>query len=109
MTCVTPLQNSFSYKDLYVWYDGQGNPRSFELCYKLNGQEKSLLYKDGNYIHENIDDGEDSPLKNRTPVMFADGLIPKDMLVTLFEDKGISLEPDIYGFVLEKLRKLKHL
>ena len=79
----------------------------FEICYKFpGGHEKSLFFKKGQFIHEDIDDGEASPLNNMTPIATADGVVPLVDLIKLFDRRAKEIEEKVYMYVMEKLYTL---
>ncbi len=93
------------YFDLIIWYGADQAVAGFQLCYDLAGAEHALTWKKEKGLeHHRIDGGEDSPLKNRTPVLISDGAIPHDKLVREFTERAASLEPALYELVMMHLR-----
>jgi hypothetical protein len=50
-----------------------------------------------------VDGGDDSPLKNLTPVLQPDGRVPWPELIARFEDRGGALEPELRQLVRDRL------
>lgn len=92
--------------DLYVWYaDSTRNEIiGFQLCYNKGGDQKAITWRrDHGYLHNAIDDGEGSPLKNRTPILVADGLFPKDRVLEQFRTAARKLERELFSLVESRL------
>lgn len=92
--------------DLYVWYESRSARRvvGFQLCYDKQGRQKALTwYRDRGYLHTAVDDGESSPLKNRTPILVADGVFPRDRITALFREAAASLDTGLAELVAGKL------
>ncbi|MDX1434540.1 MAG: hypothetical protein R3286_19010 [Gammaproteobacteria bacterium] len=93
--------------DLYLWYEDD-DCIAFEFCYGKPHDERSLRWRrDGATIHARIDDGEASPLENRTPIAVpgkADEAGDAEHAAFEFERLGVELEPRIYRLVLKALR-----
>lgn len=92
--------------DLFVWYEDKEMQEvvGFQLCYNKRGDQKALTwYRDRGYLHTAIDDGEGSPLKNRTPILVADGVFPKDRVVDLFRKAAKNIEHGLFELVETKL------
>jgi hypothetical protein len=52
-----------------------------------------------------VDDGETTPLKNRSPIAVMNGGPDWDQLLRHFRREGRSIEADLYRFVLNALSK----
>jgi hypothetical protein len=60
--------------DLVVWLDASGNVTGFQLCYDFGQGEQALTWREGTgFAHSNVDAGDETPLKNRTPDSRATG------------------------------------
>ncbi len=92
--------------DLFIWYEDSSQDEivGFQLCYNKRGEQKALTwYRDKGYLHTAIDDGEASPLKNRTPILVADGMFPKDRVIELFRKAARNMEHELFELVETKL------
>jgi hypothetical protein len=56
--------------EIVVWYDQPGAVYGFQLCYDLRSQPRALTWtlKRG-FSHAAIDEGDDKPTSNRTPLL----------------------------------------
>lgn len=94
------------YFELIVWVDEQSEIEAFRLCYDRFRVERVLSWtRRAGYRHERVDDGEQSPLKNRTPVLTADGAFDAAGILRRFEPETSRLPRPIASFVIEKLRQ----
>jgi hypothetical protein len=89
--------------DLVVWQDAAGI-RSFEFCYDRPHDEHVLRWRQGEgFRHARVDDGEDNPARNRTPIHVADGDCDLGQLARRFQELGSDIDPEVYRFVLGRL------
>ena len=93
--------------DLIVWIDDTGVISGFQLCYDVGRNERALTWKrDHGYHHNGVDSGEDGPgIGKMTPILVADGEFNRHTIVSRFIAEAIEIDPDIYEFVVEKLRE----
>jgi hypothetical protein len=94
--------------DLYVWYEDEKKESvvGFQLCYNKRSDQKALTwYRDRGYLHTAIDDGEGSPLKNRTPILVADGYFPRDRVTGQFRRAAVNLEKELFDLVEQRLEE----
>jgi hypothetical protein len=91
--------------DLIVWYDANKSITGFQLCYKLEGEEKALTWTaDQGFSHKRIDDGENRPARHKmTPILVPDGVFDKKTITFIFESASQQLDADIRAFVRKKL------
>jgi hypothetical protein len=90
--------------DLVVWFDVRGRMTGFQICYDLGRGERALTWRArGGFAHSVVDGGEDTPLKNMTPVLLPDGEVPWRELTRRFEERSGSLEPALRELVRVKL------
>lgn len=91
--------------DLFLWVEpGSGTVTAFQLCYDKKGRERALTWnKSGGFRHVQVDAGEASPSKNRSPLFQADGAFPGAEVRSRFAVAASGLAPDIVSFVLSKL------
>ena len=93
------------YFDLFVWYDPPDRVCGFELCYGKPADEHALSWQEGaGLTHSRVDDGEQTPLANRTPIMVPDGAFPAAEVAERFQGSGRELEPNLFSLVLGKIR-----
>lgn len=96
---------SDDYFDLAVWFNEQGSISGFQLCYDKLGMERAFTWTEENGTsHNRVDSGEDSPLKNMSPVLVADGIIPYDELLRQFLVRAKNMDPRIARVIERKLR-----
>ena len=94
------------YFDIFIWQTPAGEFTRLQLCYDLPVRERVLSWhKGGSYTHDGIDDGEQSPFDNRTPIMVADGVLPADTVQREFNARGGELPDDLKRFIVERLRE----
>ena len=91
--------------DLTVWYDGQGTIAGFELCYDKQGAEHAFRWGRGGLEHWGVDNGEQDPLKNRTPVLVPDGALDGNRISRQFREQSREIDQNIIEVVLEKLAR----
>jgi hypothetical protein len=92
------------YFDIFTWENARGCIVSFQLCYDLPTYERVLSWRHaGGYTHHRVADGERSPIKNMTPIMSPDGLLPLNTVLTEFDRRAVGLETDLRAFLRERL------
>ena len=90
--------------ELIVWYSAAGEISGFQLCYDLQGTERSFTWKkDGALKHAVIDSGEDSPLQNQSPMLFSEPAAPVEFVVAEFKTRSEMLEPGIVELVSRQI------
>jgi hypothetical protein len=89
--------------DLYVWTDGDGGVVRFQLCYGKPRDEHALTWSPKGTSHHRVDDGEDLPTRNRTPILVADGEVAWEPLRRRFEAAAAELDPALRAFVAERI------
>lgn len=91
--------------DLTVWLSDAESIVGFQLCYRSAQSEWALSWTaDGGYSHNRVDPGDDTPLRNDTPILVADGVFPTTELTHQFEERSRDIDPTIREFVVEKIR-----
>lgn len=91
--------------DLYLWQDEQGIA-AFEFCWGKPSDERLLRWsRDGTTLHARVDDGEDDPASNRSPVL--DGAVTYDAEAAslAFELVGADVETCVYRLLLGALHR----
>ncbi len=98
------------YFDIFTWQsrDKLDGPDcgyvGFQLCYDLPGYERVLSWRLGKgYSHHRVDGGEASPIKNRTPIMVLDGLLPLPTVLDAFDLRAVTLESRLRAFLRQHL------
>ncbi len=82
------------YFDIFTWQNAQGDVVGFQLCYDLPTYERVLSWRVAKgYSHHRVDGGEASPIKNRTPIMVLDGLLPVATVLEEFDRRTVELDP----------------
>jgi hypothetical protein len=88
-----------------VWYDAAGMIRGFQICYQAGlDSEQALTWRRGQgFAHDLVDDGENRPDKNQTPVLIPDGRVPWERISAELLLRGVTLEPELRSLILERL------
>ncbi len=91
--------------DLIVWYDDKGGVYGFQLCYDTQEMSEHALTwtKDSLTHHNAIDQGDETPTKNRSPIMVANGQYPKGLLLEEFTNRSDGVSVEIKNLVLDKI------
>ena len=56
--------------EVVVWYETDGSIYGFQICYDPEGMSRALMWTRGRgFSHAELDDGEDKPSSNRTPIL----------------------------------------
>ena len=59
--------------DLIVWFDDPATIVAIQLCYDKSSTERAVTWsRQRGHEHFRVDAGEDSPLRNETPLLVAD-------------------------------------
>jgi len=94
------------YFDLVVWLSDTSTVVAFELCYDGPRVERAVRWSgDHGYGHFRVDTGEETPMRNRTPILISDGSFPKEQVVAGFSQASATLDPAIRTFVLRRLQE----
>jgi hypothetical protein len=90
--------------ELVVWLDDADAVTGFQLCYDFGKGEHALTWRAGSgFAHDVVDAGEATPLKNQTPILVPDGVVPWGDVARLFDERSGSLEAPLRQLVHEKL------
>lgn len=97
----------FSHRqDLVVWYDATDAIVGFQLAYDKYRRERAISWKAGlGYRHHAVDDGEQSPLRNDTPLLAQDGPFDHTQVLAEFREIAAELPRDIADFVENRLQQ----
>jgi hypothetical protein len=102
-----PLRRWFAdeYFDLVVWTSETNAIVAFELCYDKPRFERALTWSgEHGWGHFRVDSGEDTPVKNRTPILASDGSFPKAQVLAHLSEAPTAIDPTVRAFVLTKLQ-----
>jgi hypothetical protein len=91
--------------DLIIWYNEKNEKIGFQLCYDVNGKEKAITMKGEYYIHNRVDQGDELPGMNMTPVLVQDGVFKKDEILERFIKESKKIDIDIVNYVIEGIQK----
>ena len=91
--------------DLIVWYDAAGGINGFQICYRFGSDlARALTWRRGQgFAHDLIDEGDERPDKNQTPILIPDGNVPWERISAEVLRRGDTLEPDLRSLVAERL------
>jgi hypothetical protein len=90
--------------DLYIWYDNDGAPLGFQLCYGKPNEERALTwFRPASYSHMRVDTGSADGLETGTPLLMLDGLFEPRPVRQEFARLDAHLPPDVTGLVLSRL------
>jgi len=112
---LTQTQSSEGYKrwfqddyfDLFIWQDFYSSDIvSFQLCYDRACRERVIgWHQDYGFEHFRVDDGEQTPYKNMTPVFVNENMFPYREVLQNFIDRSEYLDEYIRIFIIEKLQE----
>lgn len=92
--------------DLFVWTEASGAVTAFQLCYDRQGDERVLAWSEANgFLHRRIDSGEESPVKNMSPILVMDGHFAAGGVGGEFAARSTDLDPRVREFLLGKIRQ----
>jgi hypothetical protein len=94
------------YFDLIVWFEEDGHPSGFQLCYDKKGYERALTWNEGNgYLHTGVDDGDSfGGGWKMSPILVADGSFGKQEVMARFDEASGSLDEGLRSLVMGKIR-----
>ena len=86
--------------DLIVWIDANSFVEGFQIC----RDDHALTWRRGfGFEYGRVDEGDDSPLKNLSPIIVPNGSIPWNAVVTQFQTLSDTLEPSLRELILGRL------
>src|SRR4051794_24039581 len=92
------------YFELIVWFDMADEIVMFELSYDMSENWRAIRWKIGSgCTHHTVDDGEDRPHRNATPLLRPAGESPPAEVFDGFAERSGLLEEAIGTFVNGKL------
>jgi len=91
--------------ELIVWYDAVGEINGFQICYVVEFDwARALTWRRGQgFVHDIVDEGDERPDKNLTPILIPDGQVPWERITAEIGRRGAILEPDLRSLILERL------
>jgi hypothetical protein len=90
--------------ELVVWIDERETVTGFQLCYDFGRGEHALTWRaTGGFVHNAVDPGDANPLKNQTPILVQDGIVPWERIRQRFEQSSGRLEPALRQLIHQKL------
>jgi len=94
------------YFDLFVWTDAAGKVLAFQLCYDRLRNERVLAWgAERGFIHRRVDDGEEMPAKNMTPIMVADGWFAAEDIGAEFDVRARGVDAAVRDFIRHRIRE----
>lgn len=95
------------YFELIFWLDEKQDVESFQLCYDRGRNERALTWNRAQGPrHLIVDQGESSPLKNRTPVLHEGGSFDREDILSRFARASALLPEKIAKFVKDQIREV---
>ena len=90
--------------NLIVWLDPKGGVEGFQLC---RGSH-ALTWRGGaGFSQGRVDEGDESPLKNLTPIVVPDATVPWDEMTAEFRARSATLEAPLRELILGRLQERK--
>jgi len=92
--------------DLIVWHKPDQTIHGFQLCYDRSWRHRALTWtEDRGYSHDKIDDGEESPLANRSPMLTPAGPFEATAVLSRFRTSARYVPVRTRIFVRQKIRE----
>ena len=92
--------------DLVVWLSEPGSIVALELCYDKPGRERALTWSlERGFGHYRVDAGDDTAMRNLTPILVSDGAFPKAQVIARLTAASATIDPAIRAPVLERLQE----
>ncbi len=92
--------------DLFVWFDPDGKIVAFQLSERRGGRENAVSWDREYGIRAwLVDDGEETPLRNRTPILVATQMFDHSALIQHFRVASEEVDSSIRSFVLTHLHE----
>ncbi len=86
--------------DLIVWLDAQGGVEGFQLC---RGTQALTWRLGAGFASGRVDEGDESPLKNLTPIVVPNGEVPWDAFAEEFRRRSGVIETPLRELILARL------
>ncbi len=92
------------YFDIFTWQAADGSMIGFQVCYDLPNYERVLSWRAvSGYTHHRVDGGEATPVRNMSPIMVPDGLVPLTTVLEEFDQRAAELALPIRTFLRQHL------
>lgn len=93
------------YFDVFSWQAPNGEIVAFQLCYDRKGSERVISWDHRHgFEHSQIDDGEDSPQRNMTPVFSNCIMFSENTVIKTFEHASRQIDTQVSQFIVQQLR-----
>ena len=90
--------------DLFVWYDEHSTMVGFQMCFAKDTIEKAFTWlSTGFKSYASVDTGEDSPLKNMSPILVPLRSADNHTLKHEFAVRSKEMDQTLSGHILEIL------
>ena len=86
--------------ELIVWQDGQAGVEGFQLC--RDGHALTWR-REGGFAYARVDEGDETPLKNLTPILVPNGAVPWAEMTEEFRTCSATLESPLRELILARL------
>lgn len=94
--------------ELIVWQDAGGAIEGFQICYRALEGERALTWRAPHgFSHACVDTGDETPVKNQTPILLPAGPVPWEEIAATFRAGSNSLEPAWRELILQRLSARK--
>lgn len=92
--------------DVVIWYKPDKTIYGFQVSYDLGRRERALTWTESRgFFHARVDNGEDSPLSNRSPVLIEDPDFDAARLLPVFALSAQNLPSREKRLMQRKLRE----
>ena len=93
--------------DLIIWFDHDGNPDHFELCFDKSTQEQCLRWSRNGHTHFLVDSGEDIPGRYKaTPIHRVSAKLDSKRLLESFLAESTFMPLLLSSFVSDALNQV---
>lgn len=96
---------SSDFFDLILWYEHDGTPLGFQLCYDLGRFERALTWRSqDHFTHLGVDSGEGRSLRHKGSAMLVpDGSFDAAEIGARFRRENAAVPAEISALVLDKI------
>ena len=95
------------YFDFFAWTDATGEVVAFQLCYDRMNRERVIAWNESaGFMHRRIDDGEELPTRNLSPLLVADGWFAADRVTAEFDARSTSMASRLREFIGMKIAQV---
>ena len=86
--------------ELIVWLDGQDGVEGFQLC---RAGHALTWRRAAGFAYSRVDEGDETPLKNLTPILVPNGAVPWAELTDVFRTSSATLDSPLRELILARL------